>query len=60
MSTVTMEEVVKIAASKINYLKDDIEFSDQLFIMVAKEYYRKYGYLPDAWKKYMQDKVKTK
>jgi hypothetical protein len=55
-----MKEVVKIAASKANYLKEDVDFSDELFIMVAKEYYRKYGYIPASWKQYMEDRIKTK
>jgi len=52
-----VEDIVVLAAGKIDYLKEDVDFSDELFLCVAKEYYRKYGYMPDAWVQYIEDRL---
>lgn len=52
-----MEDVVKLGAKKMNYLKEEVDFTDELFYWVAKEYYRRRGYLPESWKRYMEDKI---
>lgn len=57
MEKLSVEETAIVAAGKINYLMYEVDFSDELLLYVAKAYYKKYGYIPESWKEYIESKL---
>ena len=56
-----LSENIKILIAKqinknrfVEILPEDIRFED--FIMVAKDYLNKFGYIPESWKPYISKK----
>lgn len=52
-----MQDVIVSAAIKTCYVKEDVTYSDELFLVVAKRYLKDHGYLPELWIEYIKSRL---